>query len=172
MPKSSLVFAASSTLKTLKCTLGCIMPQNVTRRISYRKLISVDREQYSSDVSKELMNTDHVLSYNEVILNLLNKYAPLLTSNIVVRNHKPWYNQTKRSEKTQLSKLERGIKQRRLHKDKLIKGVRQFSILLKSTNSAYYTKSLEHASQETVHRTDAALLRSKAVAQLTKSTCD
>ena len=108
------------------------MPQNVTRRISYRKLISVDREQYSSDLSKELMNTDDVLSYNEVTLNLLNNHAPILTSNGVVRNHKPCYNKTIRSEKTQLRKLEHGVKQRRLHKDKLIKGVRQYSNLLKS----------------------------------------
>ena len=64
------------------------------------------------------------------------------------------------------------MKQRRIHRDILIKGVRQFSNLLKTTKSAYYTKSLEHASQATVHKTAAALMGSRAVAQLPKSSCD
>ena len=35
----------------VECTLHCITPQYVTCKISYRKLISVDIEQYSSDLS-------------------------------------------------------------------------------------------------------------------------
>ena len=114
------------------------------------------------------MNIDGVQSYNETALNLLNKQAPILSNKVVVHNHKPWYTKTIRLEKRQLRKLE----QRRIHRDILIKGVRQYSNLLKPTKSAYYTKSLEHASQETVHKTDAALMRSRAVAQLPKSSCD
>ena len=156
----------------VECSLRCITSHNVTRKISYRKLLSVDREQYSSDLSKELKNIDGVQSYNETTLNLLNKHAPILSNNVVVRNHKPWYTKNIRLEKRHLRKLERSVKQRRIHRDILIKGVRQFSNLLKTTKSAYYTKSLEHASQATVHKTVAALMGSRAVAQLPKSSCD
>ena len=156
----------------VECSLRCITSHNVTRKISYRKLLSVDREQYSSDLSKELKNIDGVQSYNEAALNLLNKHAPILSNNVVVRNHKPWYTKNIRLEKRHLRKLERSVKQRRIHRDILIKGVRQFSNLLKTTKSAYYTKSLEHASQATVHKTAAALMGSRAVAQLPKSSCD
>ena len=156
----------------VECSLRCITSHNVTRKISYRKLLSVDREQYSSDLSKELKNIDGVQSYNEAALNLLNKHAPILSNNVVVRNHKPWYTKNVRLEKRHLRKLERSVKQRRIHRDILIKGVRQFSNLLKTTKSAYYTKSLEHASQATVHKTAAALMGSRAVAQLPKSSCD
>ena len=156
----------------VECSLRCITSHNVTRKISYRKLLSVDREQCSSDLSKELKNIDGVQSYNEAALNLLNKHAPILSNNVVVRNHKPWYTKNIRLEKRHLRKLERSVKQRRIHRDILIKGVRQFSNLLKTTKSAYYTKSLEHASQATVHKTAAALMGSRAVAQLPKSSCD
>ena len=156
----------------VECSLRCITSHNVTRKISYRKLLSVDREQYSSDLSKELKNIDGVQSYNEAALNLLNKHAPILSNNVVVRNHKPWYTKNIKLEKRHLRKLERSVKQRRIHRDILIKGVRQFSNLLKTTKSAYHTKSLEHASQATVHKTAAALIGSRAVAQLPKSICD
>ena len=148
----------------VECTLRYITPHNVTRKISYRKLLSVDREQYSSDLSKELMNIDGVQSYNETALNLLNKHAPILSNKVVVRNHKPWYAKTIRLERRHLRKLE----QRLIHRDILIKGVRQLSNLLKTTKSAYYTQSLEHASQETVHKTDAALMGSRSSRTTTK----
>ena len=94
--------------------------------------------------------------------------------NVVVRNHKPWYTKTIRLEKRHLRKLvERSVKQRRIHRDILIKGIRQLGNLLKTAKSAYYTKSLKHASQAMiVHKTAAALMGSRAVAQLPKSSCD
>ena len=91
----------------VECSLRCITSHNVTRKISYRKLLSVDREQYSSDLSKELKNIDGVQSYNEAALSLLNKHAPILSNNVVVRNHKPWYTKNIRLEKKHLRKLER-----------------------------------------------------------------
>ena len=90
----------------VECTLRCITSHNVTRKIVYLKLLSVDRAQYSSDLSKELIDIYGVQSYNEAALNMLNKHAPILSNNVVVRNHQPWYTKINRLQKRHLRKLE------------------------------------------------------------------
>ena len=83
-------------------------PAPVTKTVSFRKLHSIDVDAFKNDIltsdilksSLQFTNTEELVSvYNDELLSLINKHAPLLlcssaplrTKAIVLRPSCPWY---------------------------------------------------------------------------------
>jgi hypothetical protein len=67
--------------------------------VSFRKIKDIDPAEFKQDLAKSEVVVspaneinDLIRQYNASLLAVLNKHAPVLTKNIVVRPHSPWFN--------------------------------------------------------------------------------
>ena len=80
----------------------------------------------------------------------------MISSTLLLRKHKPWYNATLRPEKRKLRRLER--KRDRITDSKLKVAVQQYSTLLRTTRNSYYNNVLRDADCKAVHNIAAELM--------------
>ena len=80
----------------------------------------------------------------------------MISSTLLLRKHKPWYNATLRHEKRKLHRLER--KRVRITDSKLRVAVQQYSTLLRTTRNSYYDNVLRDADCKAVHNITAELM--------------
>ena len=95
-------------------------------------------------------------SYDSVSSALLDSHAPVISSTLVLRKHKPWYNATLRHKIRNLRRLER--KRACITDSKLGVAVQQYSTLLLTTKNSYYKNVLRDADCKTVHNITAELM--------------
>ena len=109
---------------TVLCSIRCDKPPLSVRRVSYRKLHSVNVVSLNEDLAtSELCQNSSddlqelVSSYNNTLMAALDKHAPLMTRTIVQRPRVPWFIQEIREAKRQRRKAEKRWRKSRLESD-------------------------------------------------------
>ena len=106
------------------CTLSLRKRPFEKKEICYRKLKSVNIEDFRQDIANSALvdftdDLDHAVDlYNGVLSNLLNKYAPLKKRVITLRPLAPWYSDEINDEKKKRRKFERRWRATRLTMDR------------------------------------------------------
>jgi hypothetical protein len=74
--------------------------QTVRKQVSYRKLSGINVQEFVSDIScsqplhdLDLPLCDLVHTYDTTLAGLIDGHAPLITKNITLRPHAPWYSE-------------------------------------------------------------------------------
>ncbi|XP_067030517.1 uncharacterized protein [Acropora muricata] len=98
----------------LHCNLQADKPQNIKKRINYRKFRSINTDDFQHDIvnlalysSPKTVLAELSDQYHSVLSSILDKHAPLETKTVIQRPVAPWYSEKIATEKTQLRKLER-----------------------------------------------------------------
>ena len=122
----------------VECGLRCNKPPVIKQKLHYRKLKSINQDLFTCELQQKLSTINDIDSYNSVSSALLDSHAPVISSTLVLRKHKPWYNGTLRNEKRKLHRLER--KRARITDSNLRVAVQQYSTLLPETHTTrmYY----------------------------------
>ena len=109
---------------TVLCSIRCDKPPLSVRKVSYRKLHSVNVVSLNEDLAtSELCQNpsddlqELVSSYNNTLMAALDKHAPLMTRTIVQRPRVPWFSQEIREAKRQRRKAEKRWRKSRLESD-------------------------------------------------------
>ena len=99
----------------IHCNLCMTKPSSELKEITYRKIRSIDRQQFKEDLQNSTLTlrpssslVGIVKQYNSVLTEVLDKHAPLKKSKIIIRPEAPWYNQTILLAKRKRRKLESG----------------------------------------------------------------
>lgn len=96
------------------------------KRVCYRRLNAINFDDFRHDVSTSFLEISSevcddldglVGQYNKVLLDVLEKYAPLRNRTITLRPRAPWYNEEIDKEKRKRRKLERRWRSSRLTVD-------------------------------------------------------
>ena len=140
----------------VECGLGCTKPPVLKQKLHYRKLKSINNDLFTHDLQRKLSTANDIDSYNSAGSSVLDSHAPEISSMLVLRKHKPWYNATLRHEKQKLRRLER--KRARITDSKLRVAVQQYSTLLRTTRNSYYKNVLRDADCKAVHNIAAELM--------------
>ena len=111
---------------------------------------------FTRELQQKLSTINDINSYNSVSFALLDTHAPVISSTLALRKHKPWYNATLRHEKRKLHRLER--KRACIADNKLRVEVQQYSTLLRTTRNLYYMNVLCDGDCTTVHNITAELI--------------
>ena len=109
---------------TVLCFIRCDKPPLSVRKVSYRKLKSVNVVSLNEDLAtSELCQNpsddlqELVSSYNNILMAALDHHAPLITRTIVQRPRVPWFSQEIREAKRQRRKAEKRWRKSRLESD-------------------------------------------------------
>ena len=109
---------------TVLCSIRCDKPPLSVRKVSYRKLKSVNVVPLNEDLAtSELCQNpsddlqELVSSYNNTLMAALDHHAPLITRTIVQRPRVPWFSQEIREAKRQRRKAEKRWRKSRLESD-------------------------------------------------------
>ena len=140
----------------VECGLRCNKPPVTKQKLHYRKLKSINQDLFTCELQQKLSTINDIDSYNSVSPALLDSHAPVISSTLVLRKHKPWHNATLRHEKRKLRRLER--KRARITDSKLRVAVQQYSTLLRTTRNSYYNNVLRDADCKAVHNIAAELM--------------
>ena len=154
------------------CSIRCDKPPLSVRKVSCRKLQSVNVVSLNEDLAiSELRQNpsddlqELVSSYNNTLMATLDKHAPLMTRTIVQRPHVPWFSQEIREAKRQQRKAEKKWRKSRLESDLIaFKAKRNFTTrLMSKARREFYSnfidensgdqKKLFRASQRLFNRT-------------------
>ena len=91
----------------VECGLHCNKPPVTKQKLHYRKLKSINQDLFTCELQQKLSTINDIDSYNSVSSALLDSHAPVISSTLVLRKHKPWYNATLRHEKRKMRRLKR-----------------------------------------------------------------
>ena len=75
------------------CTIDFPKAPPVTKKVTYRKIRSIDIGKFQDDIRNRVNNirgsdiSEHVASYNSTLTEVLNIHAPLITKTIQQTNH-------------------------------------------------------------------------------------
>ena len=133
----------------VECGLRCNKPPVTKQKLHYRKLKSINQDLFTCKLQQKISTINDIDSYNSVSSALLDSHACVISSTLVLRKHKPWYNATLPHEKRKLRRLER--KRDRITDSKLRVAVQQYSTLLRTTRNSYYNNVLCDADCKAVH---------------------
>ena len=145
----------------VECDIRCKKPSSLKEKITYRKLKSVDPDQFKLELKLSVAKIDNIDSYNLATMSLVNTHAPTVSRIVTLRDHKPWYSAAIRSEKQKLRSMERKCKQNISLRSLLIKGTQHYRKLLYTTRAAYYKNAFIDANSKTIHSTAAQLMGTK-----------
>ena len=88
-------------------------PKPPRKTVKYRKVRGIDIANFCSDIPPDLCQSPQatvdelVDEYNTTLLKLLNKHAPLLSREVTLRPHAPWYSEELREAKRKRRQYER-----------------------------------------------------------------
>ena len=137
-------------------SIFCNKPPVTKQKLHYRKLKSINQDLFTCELQQKLPTINDIDSYNSVSSALLDSHAPVISSTLVLRKHKPWYIATLRHEKRKLRRLER--KRDRITDSKRRVAMQQYSTLLRTTRNSYYNNVLRDADCKAVHNIAAELM--------------
>ncbi len=148
-----------------------------TEEVSYRKLRSIDTDNFRRDISMSaiLCTTDGTveeLSQNYIsgLAKLVDVHAPMLHKTILLRPHAPWYTEETRDAKQERRRREKVWRLKKLPADK--KKYRDqcgvVGITLADAKSTYYSEKIEACGTDTkaLHRITDKLLKNSNRQQL------
>ena len=114
---------------TVLCELSILKPPLKEKNISYRKLKTIDIQQFKHDLKLSQLCQDSVLEnfdvnslttlYNSTLIAILDKHAPLRHKSITVHQRVPWFNYEIKEAKRKRRKLERKWRSSGLETDRL-----------------------------------------------------
>ena len=155
---------------TVFCQLNVSKPRACAKKVSYRKLKSIDiatlrKDLQQSDLcTRQFSDLDQLSScYNSTLSSLLDKHAPLQSRTIVNRKRVPWFN----------NEIKDAIRARRKAEKKWLVSKSDYDLrifklarnhatyLMNTARCKYYTNHIEENSddQRKLFRTTQALLR-------------
>ena len=135
---------------TVLCNLKISKPPLTVKTITYRKLKTIDIQQFKHDLqlSNLCQNTLDNLdvntlaeSYNSTLTTILDRHAPLIEKSITVRPRVPWFNDNIKEAKRQRRKLERRWRSSGLESDRVeFTSMRNWTThLMDKARREYYT---------------------------------
>ena len=134
---------------TIVFDLACGRPHAKRQEITYRKIKSVDIDEFKSDVTSNLSNepisVDTMVSeYNDTLSNLLNKHAPEKTKSVAVRDDVPWITPEILEAKRTRRRTEKSWKKNPLtvHRLEYKRQCRNVQSLIKISKSSYYSEKI------------------------------
>ena len=136
----------------------CMLPVNKpllqSKKISYRKLRTIDADSLRQDIKDSALYkspttelSDLCAQYDSVLSSILNKHAPLRTRSISLRPRAPWYTDDIRENKTKRRNLERRWRRSKLMIDRELY-INQCNVVKKLIFEAkmnYYSKLISDA---------------------------
>ena len=136
----------------------CMLPVNKpllqSKKISYRKLRTIDADSLRQDIKDSTLYkspttelSDLCAQYDSVLSSILNKHAPLRTRSISLRPRAPWYTDDIRENKTKRRNLERRWRRSKLMIDRELY-INQCNVVKKLIFEAkmnYYSKLISDA---------------------------
>ena len=142
------------------CDLGVQKPKFSKKKVTFRKLRSIDIDSLYEDIgnSNPSHNSHHDLNtlvenYDRTLSSILDKHAPILQREVIIRPPAPWYNQEVALEKNKRRRLERKWRTSKLLYDRQ-QYVYQCSVVNKLINNlktAYYREVIkEHSGDQKV----------------------
>ena len=141
--------------ETVLCSICCDKPPLSVRKVSYRKLQSVNVASLNEDLAtSELCQNpsdglqELVSSYNNTLTVALDKHAPLTTRNIVQRPRVSWFSREIREVKRQRRKAEERWRKSRLESDlACFKAKRNFATrLMNKAQRGFYSNFIDENS--------------------------
>ncbi|XP_072020366.1 uncharacterized protein [Amphiura filiformis] len=107
------------------CSLDIVRPETTKMEIRIRKLRDIDLNTFRNDILQSSLYTSPspdldklIAQYENVLLKLKDKHAPLITRTVKCRPNAPWYNEQLRDLKQKLRRLERRWLSSKLEIDK------------------------------------------------------
>ncbi|XP_068713603.1 uncharacterized protein [Montipora foliosa] len=155
---------------TVFCQLNVSKPRACAKKVSYRKLKSIDiailrKDLQQSDLcTRQFSDLDQLSScYNSTLSSLLDKHAPLQSRTIVNRKRVPWFNnEIKDAIRARRKAEKKWLVSKSDHDLRIFKLARNHATYLMNTaRCKYYTNHIEENSddQRKLFRTTQALLR-------------
>ena len=120
-----IIHGLPSDHHAVQCTLDSSCPPPIRRKVIFRKINSIDIEEFTRDIQQSSLFTNKssdvcalTNQYNELLSDLLDKHAPVRTKT-VTQTKPEWYNSNNLHDmKRQRRRLERRFLQSGLHVDK------------------------------------------------------
>ena len=98
----------------VNCLLNSSKPPLPVKKISFRRINSIDIESVKKDISESILCLDSsldfyemVAAYNVTLSSILDKHAPVQTKKVVSRPQVPWFTDHVRTEKKKRRKAEK-----------------------------------------------------------------
>ncbi|KAL3868048.1 hypothetical protein ACJMK2_040887, partial [Sinanodonta woodiana] len=130
-------------------------PAPVQKTISFRKLSTINIQSFESDIEPSDLLNDQLLAtctdvdklvdaFTSELSMLLERYPPLRTKNIILRNNFPWYTHQLYEAKHKKQKLECNWRKSKLCIDHQLYRVQCYRVnkLLKEERVAYYSNKI------------------------------
>ena len=121
-----LVFTEElSRLKVINCVVGAFVSDHAAvdvildirkddlarNRVSYHRLNDIDIDKFSEDLDLSEVNaetTDEIVNHMEFkIKSTLDKHAPVVTKDVTIRNIRPWFNSSIKTQKRKMRRSEK-----------------------------------------------------------------
>jgi hypothetical protein len=158
-------------------------PSAPRKTVQFRKMNEIDYDMMIKDINEsDLINrppedlSQLVSLYNTTLTNIMEKYAPLQTREIVLRPHSPWFNQEIKAAKRTRRKLERKWRKSKLAIDleMLRERHKHVTALINTAKTQYYCGKIEEggSDQKILFQIANHLLHKKNGAALPTHTCD
>lgn len=157
--------------------LACEKPTCLRKTITYRKLKSIDVDNFREDITNSSLLTDPVTDlfhavthYNTLLSELLDTHAPLITRSVSLRPRAPWFNDTIKEAKVDRRRLERTFRNSKLESDKEAYKEQCVVVnsLILSSKQSYFRDMVSDSEgdQKALHRIMDRLLHTKSESPL------
>ena len=132
----------------IECLLSVPGPNIVFKEVSYRKLKQIDVDSFKSDIVSSALCNSHWSSlesisqcYDETLLQILDKHAPVNTKILTIRPRVPWFSPELKEQKGIRRRLERRMIRTKTQADKNAyrNACNSYSMLLRKSKRKYYT---------------------------------
>ena len=126
------------------CQLTALKPKYKSKTISFRKYNKIDMEKFKADIVQSKLlddsqNSDSILhNYNKILLELLEKHAPLKSKIVCDKPVVPWYNDDIADARRERRKAERHYKLSNSQED----------LQIYKTERKFYLDSIESAGND------------------------
>ena len=131
-------------------------PKTVKKEISFRKIRSINMENFENDVTLSLLakldSTDSiegaVSKYNSELADILNKHAPVITKTVVIHPDTPWFTSEIELAKRERRRAEKAWRKSKLtvHRDIFVKKKEQFNQLVTTAKQSYFKNLIADSS--------------------------
>ncbi len=135
--------------------LSCCAPRFPSKQLSFRRLRDVDPDAFATDIDSLSILTNPsdtldclVTQYNDGLRSLIDRHAPLVTKNVVLRPSAPWIGDSIRQSKREMRRAERIWKKHRLsvYREIYRDRRRRHNNLLTSERSSYVSSKVAECS--------------------------
>ena len=134
----------------IRSELNLTKPERTRKAVSFRRYNKIIMSDLKHDLQSSLRNVDgsadeQTDAYNSDIRNVINKHAPLVTKEIILRPSSPWYTDELRAAKRERRKAERRWRRTKLtvHREMFLEVCQCSNELLLDVKKQYYRSKVE-----------------------------